>query len=101
MPTIADIALPEALRDDIDRAVRILREAGCTEVYLFGSIAEGVATERSDIDLAVRGCPAELFLRVYGRLTWDIQRPIDLVPLDSDDPFSQFLQEHGELIRIA
>ncbi|HZH88532.1 MAG TPA: hypothetical protein VFD78_05070 [Chitinophagaceae bacterium] len=33
--------IPQQYREDIDKALRILKDEGCTEVYLFGSLAEG------------------------------------------------------------
>jgi hypothetical protein len=52
-----NIAVPGVLQEDINRAVKILKEGGCTEIYLFGSGVTGEVRNGSDIDLAVRGCP--------------------------------------------
>ena len=41
MASVDVAAVPEAMREDVRRAVRILREGGCTEVYVFGSAATG------------------------------------------------------------
>jgi predicted nucleotidyltransferase len=57
----AKTAVPEVLQEDINRAVEILKEGGCTEIYLFGSGATGKVRNESDIDLAVRGCPQRHF----------------------------------------
>ena len=46
--TIAADRLPVEYRSDIDRAVRILRQGGCTEVHLFGSIGFDAAISCSD-----------------------------------------------------
>jgi predicted nucleotidyltransferase len=86
---------------DIDRAVQILKEAGCTEIYLFGSVATGETHAKSDIDLAVRGCPPDRYFQTLGRLMMALDHPVDLVALDSADPFAQFLQEKGRLRRIV
>lgn len=96
-----DITLPEAFQRDIDRAVRILKEAGCTEIFLFGSLAEGAAKEASDIDLAVRGCPRGHFFRLWGKLAWELDHPVDLVKLDADDPFALYLQKERDLVRVG
>lgn len=53
----AQLPLPPSYKRDLERALEILRGFGCTEIYLFGSLARGEFRERSDIDLAVRGCP--------------------------------------------
>jgi len=96
-----DSAVPEGFREDIDRAVRILKEGGCSEIFLFGSGAEGKISDRSDIDLAIRGCPPGHFFRLLGRLLWELDHPVDLVNLDTQDPFVQFLQKEGVLLQIG
>ena len=56
--------IPSSYREDIEKAVKILRNVGCKEIYLFGSLAEGNVREGSDIDLAIRGCPSGMFFHV-------------------------------------
>ena len=90
-----------AFQPDLDRAVAILKDGGCSEIFLFGSLAEGRAHENSDIDLPVRGCPSGAFFNLYGKLMGELQHRVDLVKLDTTDPFAQFLLEHGELLRVG
>ena len=52
--------VPDSIRREVARGVAILKDSGCQEVYVFGSVAEGRVTPDSDIDFAVRGCPAGL-----------------------------------------
>lgn len=101
MANTEEIAIPEALREDIDRAVRILKEGGCTEVYLFGSVAKGKVRDGSDIDLAVKGCPTGSFFHLMGKLLMELERSADLVDLDSQDPFAEYLERRGELVRVG
>lgn len=98
-PKCAD--MPEGVRDDIRRAAEILTNAGCTEVYVFGSAVTGRMREDSDIDLAVRGCPRGSFFTLLGKLMWDLQHAVDLVDLDSDDALAQHLQTWEEMVRVA
>ncbi|MBI3801189.1 MAG: nucleotidyltransferase domain-containing protein [Deltaproteobacteria bacterium] len=95
------MAVPEVFQRDIDRAVSILKEGGCSEIFLFGSGAEGKARDRSDIDLAIRGCPTGRFFHLLGRLLWELEHPVDLVNLDTENPFAQYLQKEGVLLRIG
>jgi predicted nucleotidyltransferase len=89
-------ALPVAYRRDVQRAVEILAGAGCTQVYLFGSLAVGRAGHHADIDLAVEGCPKGQFFQVLGRLLLELEHPVDLIDLDSrDDGFAQNLKTQG------
>jgi predicted nucleotidyltransferase len=93
--------LPQAYQQDIQRAVEILRSAGCTDVFVFGSLSSGRAREESDIDLAVRGCPKGKFFHLLGRLLLELDHPVDLVSLDSQDPFARHLEEEGDLLQIG
>lgn len=94
-------ALPEGFRRDLERAVEILTDCGCHEVYLFGSLAHGRSHHASDIDLAIRGCRKGEFFSAYGRLMVELEHPIDLVSLEYQREFADYLVEHGELLRIA
>ena len=61
--------IPEPFQNDLNLAVKILKEAGCKEIYIFGSVAAGNARENSDIDLAIRGCPPDVsFFGLLGEL---------------------------------
>jgi hypothetical protein len=93
--------IPDVIKPDITRAVAILKEGGCSAVFLFGSGAAGTLTERSDLDLAVQGCPPEAFFRLLGRLLYELDRSVDLVDLDAPDPFAQMLQREGGLQRVG
>jgi len=95
------IVISEGFRADLARAVQILKEAGCAEVFLFGSGATGKIREQSDIDLAIRGCPRGHFFHLLGRLLRELKRPVDLVNLDTRDPFAQYLLQEGELLQVG
>ena len=101
MPTIADIAgVSDAVRRDLVRGVSILKAGGCEEVYLFGSVADGSGTSRSDIDFAVKGCPADLFYKLQGKLLLELARSVDLIDLDADAELATFLEREAELTRV-
>jgi predicted nucleotidyltransferase len=93
--------IPEALREDVRRAIQMLEDGGCTAVYLFGSAARGESAGRSDIDLAIRGCPRGRFFALLGRLLMQLEHPVDLANLDSDDPFADYLGQQGELVEVG
>ena len=95
------INIPKSYEKNIKRAVEILKEAGCTEIFLFGSLVENNFREGSDIDIAVRGCPIGKFFYVWGKLFRQLDYPLDLISLDRDDDFSRYLKEKGDLIQIA
>jgi len=88
-------------REDVEKAVKILKNVGCEEVYLFGSLAEGNVREGSDIDIAIRGCPSGMFFHALGRLMLELEHLIDLIDLDSDDNFSRYLEQEGALVHVS
>ncbi len=89
------------LQHRIEQAAQILRAAGATEVYLFGSVARGLDRPGSDIDLAVPGLPPERYFFVLAPIASVLGRPVDLVDLDESTPFVRYLHRVGELQRVA
>jgi predicted nucleotidyltransferase len=83
---------PKPYRRSLQRAVEILKEADCTEVFLFGSLAGGQVRNNSDIDLAIRGCPKGKFFHLLGRLLLEVDHPVDLVDLESQTAFAHYLE---------
>ena len=82
-------------------ATIILKEADCTNVYLFGSQARGIANENSDIDLGVKGLSPTLFFRVHLQLENARNMKVDLVDFDYQHSFFELLQDIGELKQIG
>jgi len=79
---------------DKTRIVELSRKYGVKRVLLFGSAASESASPR-DIDLAVAGLPASLFLKFYGELINDLSQPVDLVDLDRKTMFTKLILEEG------
>lgn len=85
----------------IQRAAVELKTAGAREVYVFGSVAKGIADAASDLDLAVSGLPPSVFYRVGARLSDLIGRSVDLIDLDVNTPFTHYLRTENELVRVG
>ena len=49
------VKIPKNYKKDIEIAIKILKESGCNEVFLFGSVVHGKINKQSDIDIAVIG----------------------------------------------
>ena len=81
----------------IEKAAKVLKAAGAREVYVFGSVARGESGERSDVDLAVSGLPPQVFFKAMGQAGDVLGRPLDLIDLDEETPFSRYLKDEGEL----
>ena len=96
-----ELQIADSYKKDIHRAITILKEAGCNEVFLFGSLASQAIRDESDIDLAIRGCPQGKFFHLLGQLLLELDHSVDLVNLDSQDAFSKFLEEEEDLVQIA
>ncbi len=94
-------AMPEKIESLIEEAAAALKAAGAREVYVFGSAAKGKLGENSDVDMAVTGLPPEAFFRAMAAAHDALRRPLDLVDLDEDNPFTRYLKEEGELRRVG
>ena len=91
----------EALRRLVERAAAALKAAGAREVYLFGPAASGSPREESDIDLAVSGLPPEKFFHAMGEAHSLLGCPMDLIDLDEQNLFTEYLKGKGKLLRVA
>jgi len=84
----ADARRCRELRARVREAVEVLtRDFGVTRVILFGSLARGAATERSDVDLLLRGLPPASLLEAtvaVERILRDARA--DLVPEEMARP---------------
>jgi predicted nucleotidyltransferase len=92
--------IPASHRHDVEKALEILREAGCREIYIFGSLVDGTVTSKSDIDLAVKGIPPEFYFKVLARLIMQLDHPVDLIDLEEDNRFSKMIRKEGNLRRV-
>lgn len=93
--------LPGDYRRDVDKAIHILTDEGCEEIYLFGSLATGKTSSKSDIDLAVKGLNDRIFFEVLGKLLVALDHPVDLLSMEDETRFVALLKKRGEFIRVA
>jgi len=98
---IAAGEIPDEYRKDIEKAIAILKRYGCTEIYIFGSLAKGNFSENSDIDFAVKGLKKGNFYKVGALLNMEMEHNFDLIKLDHDDSFSKFILEKEVFLRVA
>jgi predicted nucleotidyltransferase len=69
-----------------------LKEQGASDIYLFGTWAEGEASDSSDLDLAIRGIPGREEARIKNDLRRIAGFPVDIVLLDEPSPFATHVQ---------
>jgi predicted nucleotidyltransferase len=94
--------MDDEIRQAINRAAAALKELGAREVYVFGSAAHGAMRADSDVDLAVSGLPPRVFFRAMVKASDALDRDVDLINLDLDNPFTRYLRaEEGELVRVG
>jgi len=93
--------LPDDYKRDIVRAIEILKNGGCSDIFLFGSLATGEYRKKSDIDLAIKGCPKGKFFHLLGKLLFELKYTVDLINLDNRDAFARYLENEGELVQIG
>ena len=93
--------IPEPYKKDIDIAVNILKEEGCKQVYVFGSIVRGNVNNDSDIDIAVKGIKKGHFLEIYSRLFMALEHAVDLIDMSSNKDFTKHIFKTGNIIRVA
>jgi predicted nucleotidyltransferase len=92
--------MTDDLKAKILKAAETLKEYGAKEVYLFGSAAAGTMREDSDVDLAVKGLPPEVFYSATGRAGRALKENLDVIDLDEDNPFTRYLKRENELVRV-
>ena len=85
----------------IEKAAAALKAAGAREVYVFGSASKGKLRPESDVDMVVSGLPPEVFFGAIGKASRALGRPVDLIDLDVESPFTRYLKEEGELRRVG
>ena len=94
--------VPIGFQEDLKKAIEILKNAGCSEIYLFGSFVSGnQLNSQTDLDIAIKGLPKNKFFAVYGKLLTSLKHTVDLVGLDYNSPFSNILKSKGKLERVA
>ena len=88
-------------QNQLSKAVNLLKNVGCSEIFLFGSQAKGCANLDSDVDFGVKGLPPRLFFRTHSDLEEILKMPVDLVDFDFQRDFYELLNRIGELKKIG
>lgn len=92
-------AAREALTGALPALTAALVRLGARRVWLFGSLAWGLADQASDIDLATEGLPAAAHLRAQGELLLLAPGRVDLVRLeDAPEALATRVREEGRLL---
>ena len=87
------INIPTSYQEDVSEALKILKNEGCSEIYIFGSLANATCTKHSDIDIAIKGCPKGKFFSILGKLISRLKHSIDIIGL--------MFQEYSNLLMFV
>ncbi len=93
--------MSDEITESIRKAAEVLKSFGAREVYVFGSAAAGTMDEYSDVDMAVAGLPPGVFYKAYARAVRSFDCEMDLISLDKDSPFAEYLKRKGKLRRVG
>jgi len=93
--------IPKNYQDDIQKAAFLLKNEGCKDVFLFGSLVTGKFHQNSDIDIGITGLNPKKFFRVYASLDKELSNRVDLVDFDSRHDFYSLLDSLGEVVKIG
>lgn len=93
-------SIPSEYVVDVEKALSIIKNEGCIEAYIFGSLFKGNYSLNSDIDIAVRGLKPDRYFKVYGQLLTNLEKNVDLIDLDDESNFSKLLIGKGEMHRV-
>ena len=94
-------SIPEKYQEDVKKANIFLKNEGCKNVFLFGSMVTGKIHEKSDIDIGVKGLSPENFFRVYSKLYMNLDNEFHLVDFDYENDFFSLLEKHGEVVELG
>jgi predicted nucleotidyltransferase len=95
------LQIPEKYRLDIENASFCLKEEGCSEIFLFGSLVTGKYTDSSDIDLGIMGLSPRKYIRTYSKLNNIVKNRFDLIDFDENREFFNLLYSIGEIMKIG
>jgi len=93
--------IPKNYQDDIQKAAYLLKNEGCKDVFLFGSLVTGKFHQNSDIDIGITGLNPRKFFKVYASLDRELSNKVDLVDFDSRNDFYSLLNSLGEVVKIG
>lgn len=84
-------------KENIETAIEMAKEFGAKKLLLFGSALDN-PSEANDLDIGISGIQTSKFFLYAGKLEDKIRVNVDLVPLDQDSPFIEYIKRNGRYI---
>jgi predicted nucleotidyltransferase len=96
-----EINIPLKYQKDIEIATKLLKNAGCQSIFLFGSLVTGKNHDESDIDIGIKGLPVGKYFETCARVYFAMDNNVDIVDFDSNAGFYSLLNKQGEVVEIG
>jgi uncharacterized protein len=84
-------------KEQIEKAIQLAKEFGATRLLLFGSALTD-PDNANDLDIGVDGIEDSKFFLFGGILENIIHKTVDVVPLNLNTPFIDYIKKHGRYI---
>ena len=84
-------------QQQIGKLIEISKDFGATKVLLFGSALTDM-NNANDIDIGVLGIPDDKFFIFGGTLDIELGINVDVVPLNLENPFVDYIKKKGKYI---
>lgn len=80
-------------------AVEYLTSIGCREIILFGSLANKISDESSDIDLAITGISPRTYFKTVAVISSIVGGKVDLITMDYiQKDFEEIIRKEGRVL---
>lgn len=88
----------KALNDAAKIAGYLREQHGCGDIYLIGSLLEKDRfSEKSDIDLVVKGLPKERYFHILAEIRDITDFPVDIIPYeDANELVKDIVDKEGK-----
>jgi predicted nucleotidyltransferase len=81
----------------LQKLIELANEFHVKKLILFGSSLDSIETS-IDIDFACDGLYDRNFFRFGAKLEKLFNKPVDLIPLEPANEFTQYISQHGRII---
>jgi len=82
--------------DILNKIIELAKRYNVSKLVQFGSSLDSY--DSRDVDLACDGLYDKRFFRFGSELEELIKKPVDLVPLQPADKFTEYITKHGKVI---
>ena len=98
---MSGVSISFEILPDVQKAVQILGQRGCSDVFLYFSSRQTQENPAENIDLAVAGMDNREYFDAYKELYQELKHPVELIRLDDDNQYSRMIRNQDILIRVV